>query len=96
MYIMSEDQKQIINADYPERYCLVEKPDAVLVIASYRDDRPPVTLGRYKDMKDARDVIGQLLTALTGGQAYFHMPESRVYDEARTVRDARTKRKGGS
>ena len=96
MYIMSEDQKQIINADYPERYCLVEKPDAVLVVASYRDDRPPVTLGRYTGQKEARDVMGQMLAALTGGQAYFHMPESRLYDGARPVKDARTQRKGGS
>ena len=96
MYIMSADEKQIINSEYPERYCLVEKPDAALIVASYNEARPPVTLGRYSGFKEARDILGELLVALTGGQTCFYMPASRLYAEERIIRDARTKRKGGS
>lgn len=96
MVIMSADGKQIINSDIPERFCMVEKPDAVLIVASYRDDRPPVTMARYSDMDEARDAMGALMAALAGGQSCFYMPLSRLFDQERTIHDARTKRKGGS
>lgn len=96
MYIVSQDGKQIVNAEYPERFCLAEKPDAVLVVASYRDDRPPVTLGRYANLQEAAEVLWTLLVALTGGQGYMSMPPSLLNAAAPVVHDARTKRRGGS
>lgn len=96
MYIMSEDGRQIINADFPERFCLAVKPDAALIVASYGDSRPPVTMGRYSGEDEARSVMGELLTALWSGQACYYMPASRLYAEEQTKYDARTKRKGGS
>ena len=96
MYIMSEDGRQIINADFPERFCIVAKPDATLIVASYGDARPPVTMGRYFGEDEARDVMGGLLTALWSGQSCFYMPISQLYAEERSKHDARTKRRGGS
>lgn len=96
MMIISEDGRQCVNADYPERFCLVEKPDATLVIASYRDDRPVVTLGRYKTLGEARGVFSQLIAAFSGDCAVFDMPPSLYYSEQCQKRDARTRRKGGS
>ena len=46
MYIMVPTGMQIINSNFVERFCVVEKPDAALVVASY--DRSTVgahTLG---------------------------------------------------
>ena len=96
MWIMSEDGKQVINAEIPERYCLAPKSDAVLVVASYRDDRPAVTIARYADMDEAKQVMGALMSALAGGQACFYMPVSRLFAGENKVHDARQKRRGGS
>lgn len=35
MYILTGDKKQIINSDFVERFCISEKPDAALIVASY-------------------------------------------------------------
>ena len=96
MYIMAAGGKQIVNSEFVERFCLSEKGDAVLIVASYSDVRPPVTMGRYQDLAEARRVFGELMGALSGGQACYDMPESLLYAEERTKKDARTKRKGGS
>ena len=34
MYIMVPTGMQIINSEFVERFCVVEKPDAALVVAS--------------------------------------------------------------
>ena len=69
MYIMVPTGMQIINSNFVERFCVVEKPDAALVVASY--DRSTVgahTLGRYADVREAQEALGELLVALAGGQ----------------------------
>lgn len=43
-----------------------------------------------------KDLATLLFGAMSGGQLYFTMPESRLYSEAERKRDARTKRRGGS
>ena len=96
MYIGNNGYSQIINSEFVERFVCVQKSDAVLIVASYNDVRPPVTMGRYRDMKEAQDALGELLNALAGGQTVFHMPESLLHGEQTAIRDARTKRKGGS
>lgn len=35
MYIMVPTGMEIINSEFVERFCVVEKPDAALVVASY-------------------------------------------------------------
>lgn len=96
MYIVDSHAKQIINSDFVERFCVVEKGDAALIVASYSDVRPPVTMGRYQDAKEAQNAMCQLLSALIGGQAVFHMPDSLLFGEQTRIKDARVKRKGGS
>ena len=96
MYILSGDRKQIVNIEFVERICLAEKPDAALIVASYGCDRPPVTLARCSTFKESSDVLSDMLYAISGGQAYYTMPDSLMYGEAAQKKDARTKRKGGS
>lgn len=96
MYIMLAGGRQIVNSEFVERFCISEKNDAALIVASYSDVRPPVTMARYANMDEARGVLCELMGALSGGQGYFTMPESVLYFEERTVKDARVKRKGGS
>lgn len=93
MYILAG--KQLINSRFVERFCLVEKNDAVLVVASYNDTRPAVTLSRYKNMHEATGILEELMYALSGGQTTFSMPDSSLFHE-KIIKDARTKRKGGS
>lgn len=96
MYILSGDKMQIVNTEFVERICLAEKPDAVLIVASYGSERPPVTLARYSTIKEGNDVLSDMLYAISGRQAYYTMPDSLVYGAAAQKKDARTKRKGGS
>ena len=96
MYILSGDKKQIINSDFVERFCISEKPDAALIVASYDKNAKVVTVARYRDLREAQKVLGELLCAIAGGQAYYTMPESLLYAEQRISKDARIKRKGGS
>ena len=98
MYILNGAKNQIVNTDFVERFCIAEKNDATLILLSYSSgsECPPVTLARYKDAKEAQEALGDLFAALTEEQGYFIMPESRYYCEEKTIKDARTKRKGGS
>ena len=97
MYIMVPTGMQIINSNFVVRFCVVEKPDAALVVASY--DRSTVgahTLGRYADVREAQEALGELLVALAGGQTCFTLPDSTLYHGERIKKDARVKRRGGS
>ena len=96
MYILTGDKKQIINSDFVERFCISEKPDAALIVASYDKNAKVVTVARYRDLREAQKVLGELLCAIAGGQAYYTMPESLLYAEQHISKDARTKRKGVS
>lgn len=40
MYIMNSEGTQIINSEFIERFLISEKPDAVLVVLSYGNERP--------------------------------------------------------
>lgn len=95
MYILTSDQKSVVDSGYVQRFCLAEKPDATLVIASYSADRA-VTIGKYADAEEAHGVLAGLYTALSTGAESYAMPDSRLFGEERWIRDARTKRKGGS
>ena len=94
MYILTSDGKSIIDSSFVERFCIVEKPDAVLIIASYSADRA-VTIGKYADRKEADSVFSVLLNHLTTGDKY-EMPDSVLFHGERTKRDARITRRGGS
>lgn len=96
MFILNSYGKEILNADFVERFCVVEKQDAALIVASYNADRPPVTIGRYADAKEARSVLQEMFIALSGGEMLYYMPESELYAYEKIEKDARTKRRGGS
>lgn len=96
MFILNGTETQIINSEFVERFCVADKPDASLVLASYGREREPVTLARYKDHKEAAEALKDLLVALAGGQVSCEMPPSRLSYEERQIKDARVKRRGGS
>ena len=96
MYIMNVQGTMIVNSEFVERFLIAEKGDACLIIASYNQERPPVTMGRYKDIKEASDILGDLFRALIGGQPGYSMPDSTYYYEQEIIKDSRIKRKGGS
>lgn len=97
MYILTSDMKSIVDSSFVERFCLVEKPDAVLIVASYSAERA-VTIGRYADRKEADAAFSSLLNNLVGsGDTYsFTMPDSVLFNGEKQKQDARTVRKGGS
>lgn len=97
MYILTSDMKSIVDSSFVERFCLVEKPDAVLIVASYGANRA-VTIGRYADRKEADAAFSSLLSDLVASSdTYsFTMPDSVLFHGEKQKRDARTVRKGGS
>lgn len=95
MYILTSDQKTIIDSTYVERICLVEKPDAYLIIASYNPDRA-VTIGKYAKKEEAYDVLAQIHRELGIGTVAYIMPDSALFGGELWIRDSRTRRKGGS
>lgn len=96
MIILSEDGCKMFNSDFIETYIITDKGDNVLIAATYGEERPPKTLGRYKDIDEAKDALLQLYGAFSGNQIYFTMPDSRQKYEEAIIKDARTKRRGGS
>lgn len=98
MYIMTSNGSQIVNSVFVERFVIAEKSDAALIVASYTSasEPPPVTIGRYKDRKEAQGALGSMFAALSNKDECFTMPDSLLYFEERVKKDARTKRKGGS
>ena len=95
MYILTSDQKSIVDTSFVERFCLVEKPDACLIIASYSSDRA-VTIGKYEDKEEAHGVLSAIYTSLSFGDTSYSMPDSRLFGSQKWIRDARQRRKGGS
>ena len=93
---MSGNGRELINTDFVERFCIVEKPDAALVIASYNAERPPVTIAKYINAKEAKAALSDLFSAIAEDWRQFAMPDSALFYEQGTIKDARTKRKGGS
>lgn len=72
MYIVSANQSQVVDSAFVERFVLVEKPDAVILAASYNDTRLPVTLTKFCTMSEARNTLLDLANALGGGQKVYH------------------------
>lgn len=96
MYILSKSGKEIVNSDFVERFCVTEKSDAMLIVASYSTERQPVTMARYRDSREAEEALRELFRAMAGEQRYFEMPDSVLQYGERQIKDSRVKRKGGS
>ena len=95
MYILTSDQKSIVDSGFVERFCLVEKPDACMIVASYSAERM-VTIGKYKDRAEADHALFKLYQALRFGDDRLDMPDSELFHSERKKKDARVSRKGGS
>lgn len=96
MYIIDASKQVIHNSEFIQRFHIVKKPDAWLIISSVEHDKMADTLGRYFSEAEAKDVLEQLLKALVTEEKAFEMPRSLNQDTYERKRDARTKRKGGS
>ena len=96
MYILNQSGTEIHNSEFVERFCIAEKPDVSLIVASMGRDKQPNTLGRYKNIKEARDVLFSLFYAISYDEQSYEMPLSEVVAGEKHIKDARTKRKGGS
>lgn len=94
-YIFASDQKSIIDSSFVERFCLVEKPDAYMIVASYSAEHM-VTIGKYKDRAEADSALYMLYRALGTDEPFYEMPDSTLFHGDSKKYDARTKRKGGS
>lgn len=95
MWIVTSSGTSLLDTGYVERFCLAEKPDAVLIVASYSAERI-VTIGRYADKREATEALMDLYAALAGDTKAYTMPDSTMFHPELKVKDARTKRRGGS
>ena len=95
MYILNQSGTAVYQSDAFETFCLVEKDDATLIVASRQWGDHPYTLGRYQ-WKEAREVLLSFYAALHDEYAYFDMPLSSYSSPEAAIRDKRVKRKGGS
>lgn len=95
MYILTSDGKSIVDTSFVERFCMVEKPDAYLIIASYNAERA-VTIGKYAGKDEAFGVITNLFNELASESMSYTMPDSPLFGGETWKRDSRTRRRGGS
>lgn len=96
MYILNQSGTEIHNSEFVERFCIAIKPDASLIIASKGCETHPVTMGRYKNIKEAQEVLFELFYAISHGETSYELPLSEVVAPEKRIKDARVKRKGGS
>ena len=73
MFFLNEMGCELINSSYVERFCVVKKPDAALIVASYGEERPPVTLGRYADADEAMTALYRLGQDFNNGEQAIRM-----------------------
>lgn len=76
MFFINEFGNELINSDFVERFVIVKKTDAALIVASYGEERPPVTLGRYADAGEAMTALFQMAYDLNDGEEAIRMKES--------------------
>lgn len=95
MQIMCQNHRNLVNSEYVDHFSVAEKTDATLIVAGLTNGTP-VTMGRYKEAKEAEEAFLEMFSALVGGQQGFYMPESTLFCEQAQAKDSRVKRKGGS
>lgn len=76
MYIMNGSRTELINTDHVQRFAIVKKEDACLIIASYGAEAQPVTLARYKTQDEAAVALCDLNMAISNDEASYSMPAS--------------------
>lgn len=97
MYILNQDNREVVNTDYFAKFKLMNKPECELIVAwPHVGGLDPITLGRYKNSQEAKGVLIELCTALRNDEPFFEMPMSEFIAPEQHIYDARTKRRGGS
>lgn len=94
MFILDPKGIYLFNTDLVERFAIVDKSDAVLIVASYSGS--PVTVARYGSTKEAREAMSEITRSLMDGKPYHSMPLSALLNEEQKIYDKRVKRRGGS
>lgn len=64
MYIKNGSSTELINTNFVHRFCIVDKEDCTLLIASYGHDVQPVTVARYKTHEEAVKALCELQDAM--------------------------------
>lgn len=96
MYILTASNRAIIDFQKYARILTSDMDDNVIVaVATERRHDDPVTIGRYYTMEQATEALSGLFEAIEQGKQTYWMPAG-VPETASKIRDARTKRKGGS
>ena len=93
MILLCEETGQLVDLSKVERLCIAQKNDAALIVASYSDSRPAVTLGRYRTKEAALDVLRNIY--YQSPDEGLILPDGGMHEE-KTIKDARVKRRGGS
>lgn len=96
MWIANSRTGLLVNTRYVTRIILTDTGDCSLVSAVIMGEERITTLERYKNHKEAAEAASKIYLALAANQDMVDMPDSGYYYEERRVKDARTKRKGGS
>lgn len=94
MFVLNGARNMIVNMAQVERVTLVEKNDAVVMMAGFGDGNA-CSIGRFNDRPEAMAALMELYTSLYDGSLYFEIPQRKTIADD-IVKDHRVKRKGGS
>ena len=97
MFILSQDEKLLLNADTDIVIFMNCSNNAdVPIFAKVPMDEKPYKLGRYSSIDEAKAVLVDLGQNLNENIKCFFMPLSHLVAPEQEKQDARQKRKGGS
>lgn len=96
MWILNSRSGLCVNTSHVLRIFLQDTTDSTLVSAVIAGGDKICTLERYKNHKEAMAAVAQIRWALSEERPVIDLPDSTYYYEERQVKDARTKRRGGS
>lgn len=74
IYIKNGSGTEILNLAFVHRFCVVNKKDCTLLIASYGITVPPVTVARYKTREEAVKALESLYNAISSGAVSYTLP----------------------
>lgn len=99
MFFINENQTEMINSQYVERFRVDEKSDASIIIATYGEERHPVTVARYKNREEAIQALYTLCSEIEGRSPYT-MQASTLFTKEQKHQNGfhgkKTKSHGGS
>ena len=75
MWFMNGNCSEIVNSEYVERFVVVKRDDAVLIVASYGETRRK-TVGRYRNEKEAGAALVNLFRAIAKNSEVYFMDSS--------------------